>query len=120
MARTTSASGPGYTRASFPSSGERGGGGGGGRKGRRRGGGMSFLDGLIDPGLLRRAMLQGLEQREMGFAEWQKGQQQERWLREREEGRSREGAKREEDLFRNRNLPASRTSGGSSGASSLW
>lgn len=127
MARTTAASGPGYTRASFPGREDGGGGGGGRRGGRRRRGGMSFLDSLIDPGLLRQAMLQGLEQRKLAFGEWQQGKQQDRWMREQEERRSREGAKREEDVFRNKNLPAWRTGGGasvsggrSSGGSSIF
>jgi hypothetical protein len=127
MPSATAASGPGYTKATFPP-GDGGGGAGGGKKKKGTGMGMGFLNRLIDPGLLRQAMLQGLQQREMGFTEWQKNQQQNRWLAEEANKRAAAGSTREEDYFRNRNIPGGRAAvaamtGGAGSprtSSSLW
>ena len=107
MAEATARSGGGRTVATFPSGGgARGGGGGGG------GGYGGGYGGMIDPGLLRAIMMQGLSQREQGFTEWLKNTRQRRELADVEGDLLAERGKREEDDFYQRNVGGARRIGG--------
>jgi len=102
MAKATARSGGGETVATFPSGGGGGGGGGGAFSG------FAGLDGLMDPGLLRQAMLQGLQQREMGFQEWMKAQRQKREMGDLEMDLAGKAGRREERDFYQKNIPEAR------------
>jgi hypothetical protein len=54
---------------------------------------MGSLNSILDPNLIRSAMLQGLEQRERGFEAWLAGKEQARYLADQDELRRREEAK---------------------------
>lgn len=106
MAEARARSGGGKTVATFPS----GGGGGGGGAAAGGGGmyGMGSFGGVLDPNLLRQALLQGLEQRNVGFNEWLKNQEQRRRMAEMEMTLAGEEGRRKEREFYQRNIPTAR------------
>lgn len=79
----SSTSGPGFTRTSYD-----GASGAGFPLAAGGAGALSGLSSFLDPALLREAMLQGLNQRAQGFAEWQANQEQQRKIAAAQEGRA--------------------------------
>lgn len=99
MPRAWSESGTGYLRSGWPS-----GGGvaapGGGAVGGGGANPLASLSSALDPNLLREAMLMGLEQRRLGFAEWQQNQRQQRDLASNEDRRRATSAAIEADAYK--------------------